>query len=158
MSTTKSRAASQAWESLFRAQVDLRRRFEADEVFDVISFQEYDVLFTLHTGPDTGMRLRDLNRDLLLHQSSLSRLVERLEARGLVERCADESDGRGTLIKLTEQGRRQQRATALAHVRQIAAYVGEALSAEELTQLYTLTAKLRAAQPDIARVANTTTR
>ena len=144
--------AEAAWESLFRAQVELIRRFEQDNVFDDITFKEYDVLFTLRSGPEQGLRLRDLNRQVLLHQSALSRLVERLERRGLVTRTQDANDRRGTLIQLTDQGKDKQRQLGREHVKQINAYVGGALSPEELVQLATITAKLRDGQSDIPSV------
>ena len=39
----------------------------------------------------------------------LSRLVDRLAERGLVERCADPADGRGVRLSLTDAGRVVQR-------------------------------------------------
>lgn len=144
--------AETAWEGLFRAQVDLIRRFEQDNIFGEITFKEYDVLFTLRSGPSQGLRLRDLNRQVLLHQSALSRLVERLEQRGLVIRTSDENDGRGTLIQLTKQGKMMQRLVGRKHLEQIRAYVGGALTPEELVQLAAITAKLRDSQPSIPSI------
>ncbi|XBH22712.1 MarR family transcriptional regulator [Jonesiaceae bacterium BS-20] len=144
--------AAQAWEALFRAQVELLRRFESDAIFGDITFKEYDVLFTLRSGPEHGMRLKDLNRAVLLHQSALSRLVERLEQRGLLLRCADESDGRGTMIQLTEQGLDKQREVGRKHVGQIQAYVGGALTTQELEQLTSIASKLRQQQTLIPSV------
>lgn len=144
--------AAQAWEAMFRAQVELLRRFEGDSIFNDVTFKEYDVLFTLRSGPKGGMRLKDLNRAVLLHQSALSRLVERLEQRGLVLRCADKSDGRGTMIQLTEQGLATQREIGRKHVGQMMAYVGGALTAQELEQLAAIASKLRHQQPHIPSI------
>lgn len=145
-STASAVAASHAWEALFRAQVELMRRFERDNVFQELSFRDYDVLFTLRTAGHPGLRLKELNEFVLLHQSALSRLVERLELRGLVERSPDPADGRGTLITLTERGREIQRTHGRAHVQQIAHYVGSVLEPQELTELERITEKLRLAQ------------
>lgn len=152
MSRVTPSMAAQAWEALFRAQVELLRRFEGDAIFGDVTFKEYDVLFTLRSGPKQGMRLKDLNREVLLHQSALSRLVERLEQRGLVLRCADKTDGRGTMIQLTEQGEAKQREVGRKHIGQIQAYVGGALTAQELEQLASIASKLRAQQALIPSV------
>ncbi len=144
--------AETAWEALFRAQVDLTRRFEQDDIFGDITFKEYDVLFTLRSGPQRGLRLRDLNRQVLLHQSALSRLVERLEHRGFVIRTVDENDGRGTLIQLTQLGKEKQRQLGAKHVEQIRTYVGGALTQEELDHLAAITTKLRNAQTHIPSI------
>lgn len=149
---TVAAQAEGAWEAVFRAQSDLIRRFEQDEIFGEITFKEYDVLFTLRSGPRHGLRLKDLNRQVLLHQSALSRLVDRLEKRELVSRCPDENDGRGALIRLTEKGLNTQREVGRKHLGQIQAYVGGALTTHELTQLTSLARKLREAQPKIPSV------
>lgn len=143
------RLAAETWESLFRAQVTLMRRFQADDIWRDLSMREYDVLFTLSRAPDGELRLRDLNESMLLAQSSLSRMVERLEARGLVERSVPSDDARGTLVRLTAEGARRQRETGLAHVRTIAEYVGQALPADELERLRDVLDRLRLAQARI---------
>jgi len=92
-----ARAAAEAWEALFRAQVTLMRRLQADDIWGDLSMREYDVLFTLSRCPD-GLRMRDLNAYVLLSQPSLSRLVDRLEAAGLVRRVVVPDDARGTTV------------------------------------------------------------
>lgn len=143
------RLAAETWESLFRAQVTLMRRFQADDIWRDLSMREYDVLFTLSRAPRGELRLRDLNEGMLIAQSSLSRMVERLEARGLVARSVPADDARGTLVRLTPEGVRRQRETGLAHVRTIAEYVGQALAPDEQEQLRELLDRLRLAQADI---------
>ncbi|MFB7799033.1 MarR family winged helix-turn-helix transcriptional regulator [Isoptericola sp. NPDC056134] len=143
------RLAAEAWESLFRAQVTLMRRFQADDIWRDLSMREYDVLFTLSRAPRGELRLRDLNEGMLIAQSSLSRMVERLEGRGLVARSVPADDARGTLVRLTAEGARRQRETGLAHVRTIAEYVGQALPTEELERLRDVLDRLRLAQAGI---------
>lgn len=142
--------ASQAWEALFRAQVEIMRRLEADKLMSTLSLKEYDVLFALRNSGDAGLRQNHLNKSVLMHQSAFSRLLERLEARGLVERRVDPSDKRGTLISLTQEGRDVQRVMGRKHVAQIAHYVGAALTADELNTLEEIATKLRTAQAGIA--------
>ncbi|MFD4179991.1 MarR family winged helix-turn-helix transcriptional regulator [Rhodococcus sp. NPDC058514] len=138
--------AAGAWESLFRAQVSLMRRFDADDAWDPLGRREYDVLFTLSRCPDGRARLHELNREILLTQPSLSRMVERLEVAGLVSREPDPHDRRGTVVALTEAGRAAQRSIGRRHAAQIRRYVGTALDRGELEELERLTTKLRLAQ------------
>lgn len=143
-STTELAAA--AWESLFRAQVALMRRFESGEVWDPLGRSEYDVLFTLSRCPDGRARLHELNREILLTQPSLSRMVVRLEMAGLVSRESDPHDRRGTVVALTEAGGDMQRSIGRRHAAQIRRHVGTALDRDELEELERLTTKLRRAQ------------
>ena len=138
--------AADAWEALFRAQVALMRRFESADAWDPLGRREYDVLFTLSRRPDRRARLHELNREILLTQPSLSRMVERLEQAGLLDRLPDPHDRRGTIVALTEQGRAMQRSIGRRHAAQIRRHVGTALDREELAELERLTTKLRLAQ------------
>lgn len=138
------RLASETWESLFRAQVAVMRELQAAPAFRNLAVNEYDVLFTLSRCPSGWLRLNELNDHVLLSQSSLSRLVERLEKRGLLERTPAPKDGRGILIRLTEEGRDLQKQIGREHVRDIAALVVPALTDAEQRELLRLTAKLRA--------------
>jgi DNA-binding MarR family transcriptional regulator len=143
-SASRSRiSAVAAWESLFRAQVAVMRTLAAEFPTRDISFNEYDVLFNLSRQPNRELRLRDLNKHVLLTQPSVSRLVDRLVARGLVSKEPEPSDARGTIIRLTEKGYEMFRRVAVDHVKTINARVGERLSTEELETLARLCDKLR---------------
>ena len=145
---TRSRSRSDAitaWESLFRAQVDVMRTLAAEFPTRDISLNEYDVLFTLSRRPDRELRLRDLNKHVLLTQPSVSRLVDRLVARGLVAKCPEPTDARGTVIRLTDQGYDLFRRVAVEHMKTISERVGSRLDPDELQQLAELCDKLRGA-------------
>ena len=137
------RLAAETWESLFRAQVAVMRKLQAGPAFKKVAINEYDVLFTLSRCPSGWLRLNELNDHVLLSQSSLSRLVERLEKRGLVARMAAPEDGRGVLLKLTDAGAELQRDIGREHVRDISGLLGPALTAAEQKELRRLTEKLR---------------
>lgn len=137
------RLAAETWESLFRAQVAVMRRLQSGPAFKTLAINEYDVLFTLSRCPSGWLRLNELNDHILLSQSSLSRLVERLEKRGLVERMPAPDDGRGVLLKLTDAGWDLQKQIGREHVRDISALLTPALTASEQRELLRLTEKLR---------------
>ncbi|MFC0448665.1 MarR family winged helix-turn-helix transcriptional regulator [Rhodococcus jostii] len=143
---SRTERATEAWEALFRAQVAVMRHLAADDVWDELSLREYDVLFTLSRAPGRRLRLHDLNREILLSQPSLSRLVERLVVAGLVTREGDPGDRRGTVVALTDEGARRQQSVGRRHAASIRRHVGPALSDDELDTLTDLCTKLRGAQ------------
>ena len=136
-------AAIDAWEALFRAQVTVLRYLHAEFPTGELSLNEYDVLFNLSRQPARQTRIRDLNKHLLLTQPSVSRLVDRLVARGLAVKEQDPGDGRGTIVRLTDEGYDLFRKVAVAHAEHIRDRVGGSLSGNELETLRILTDKLR---------------
>jgi DNA-binding MarR family transcriptional regulator len=140
----RSNAAVNAWESLFRAQVTVLRELNREFPAGDISFNEYDVLFNLTRQDGHRLRIRDLSRHLLLTQPSVSRMVDRLVAKGLVTKESDPGDGRGTFVCLTESGFALFRRVAVAHAASIDRHIGSALTADELGQLTVLTERIRA--------------
>jgi DNA-binding MarR family transcriptional regulator len=108
-----------------------------------ISLNEYDVMFNLSRQPGWRIRLRDLNKHVLLTQPSVSRLVDRLVSRGYLEKETDPSDGRGAIIGLTQPGYDLFRRVARAHMGMITDRISDTLSEEELKQLIALCDRLR---------------
>jgi len=141
MHMTDRRLAIDAWESLFRAQHEVFEEISGD--FDsALTQAEYDVLLTVTRAPDMTARLRDVTANMLISQPSVSRLVDRMAARGLIAKCPDPEDGRGSLVRATEAGASSFRKVASAHGRSIAERMS-LLSDDELAQLRDLTSKLR---------------
>jgi DNA-binding MarR family transcriptional regulator len=131
-----------AWESLFRAQVGVLRTLAAEFPTDMLTLNEYDVLFNLSRHPGRKARLRDLNELLLVSQPSVSRLVDKLMKRGLVEKCPDAQDGRGTIVRLTDEGYALYRQVALQHVRVISRVMSAGLDDDDLSTLTALTDRI----------------
>jgi DNA-binding MarR family transcriptional regulator len=71
-----------------------------------VSLLWHEVLFRLARDPGGACRMHDLTRPTLLSKSGLTRLIDRMEAAGLVRRATDDEDRRGTLAVLTPKGRR----------------------------------------------------
>ena len=139
--------AVDAWEALLRAQVTLMKEFADDFRASAVTMQEYDVLYTLTGCPGGRTRLRDLADNTRLSQPGLSRLVERMEAAGLVDRERDPRDGRGTVVGLTERGADVQRAVGRVHARSIVTRVTGSLTEAEQAELARLCTKLRLGGP-----------
>ena len=95
----------------------------------------YDVLVALSEAPDHRLRLHELARAVVLSRSGLTRLVDRLEAAGLVqrERCAD--DRRGAFAVLTPEGRAAQLRAWPVYARGIAGHFAGYLDAAEARTL-----------------------
>lgn len=141
--------ALESWESLFRAQVAVFRRLRDDFRGAELTLSEYDVLYNLTLFDGHRLRLHELNEHIVLTQPSLSRLIERMEKRGLVRRKRDPEDRRGTIVIMTDYGLEVQRRVGHDHADSIARYVGGGLTVAELRTLRDLCEKLRAAQRDI---------
>jgi DNA-binding MarR family transcriptional regulator len=133
--------ANDAWEALLSAHAVLMKQFAAEDIWTEASMREYDVLYTLSKCRDP-INMRELNRHVLLSQPALSRLVDRLADRGLVERCSDPADGRGVRLSLTEAGRAMQRQIGRQHARGVARAMTAGLDPAELKQLQTICLKL----------------
>jgi DNA-binding MarR family transcriptional regulator len=140
---SRTRIANEAWEALFRAQATIARELIAGDVWGELSPRDYGVLYALSSAP-AGVRISELQEDVLLTQPGMSRLIARLEARSLVERSDDPDDGRACRIRLTEAGARAQRQVGARHGRHVAELMTRALSRDELVQLRDLSRALTA--------------
>lgn len=145
---SRTRLANEAWEAMFRAQATLAREFELAGEWGDFPSREYGVLYALAGEPD-GLRITDLIDDALLTQAGVSRLVARLEKRGLVERRLDPDDGRATRIALTADGRETQRRLGRAHARHVTRVMTRALDPEQLRTLRALAGALVDASPPV---------
>jgi DNA-binding MarR family transcriptional regulator len=64
----------------------------------------YDVLVQLSEAPGRQLRMQDLAEAVVLSKSGLTRLVDRMEVEGYVERAPCDDDRRGTFARLTDAG------------------------------------------------------
>jgi len=151
------RLANDAWEALFRAQATLAREFEFEGDWGGLPAREYGVLYAL-AGAREGVRITDLMGDALLTQAGVSRLVARLEKRGLVARRDDPSDARACRIVLTPEGNDVQRRVGRMHARHVTTAMTRALGRAEQETLRDLGRALIAACPTPEGLAPNTTR
>jgi DNA-binding MarR family transcriptional regulator len=133
--------ASDAWEALLSAHATLMKQFAAEGIWEDLSMREYDVLYTLSKCHEP-LRMCELNDHVLLSQPALSRLVDRLADRGLVERRSDPADRRSVRVSLTDAGRVLQRQIGRWHARGVARAMTAGLDPSELRQLETICQKL----------------
>jgi DNA-binding MarR family transcriptional regulator len=136
MSDKPAEATIRAWARLMRAQHRALNSVEGElKAAGLPPLAWYDVLLETERAGRDGLRPFELERAMLLAQYNLSRLVDRIEAAGYVERrpCAD--DGRGHLIAITDAGRAMRRRMWPVYGRAIEAAVGQRLSAKQATTL-----------------------
>ncbi|WP_298015617.1 MarR family transcriptional regulator [uncultured Castellaniella sp.] len=97
---------SDAWRNLIQAvgniEADLGKMLQARHG---LGLSEYRALDILAQSPDSELRMQELAAQLGLNQSSVSRMVERLERTGLSVRDLCPDDKRGVYTVLTDQGR-----------------------------------------------------
>lgn len=111
-----------AWRGFLRVHAALTRELDAElSEAHHLPLSSYEVLLHLVHASEGRMRMSELAASVLLSRSGLSRLVDRLERAGLLERVQCEDDARGCFAAITASGRRafrDARATHLAGVRQ----------------------------------------
>ncbi|HBB31129.1 MAG TPA: MarR family transcriptional regulator, partial [Cyanobacteria bacterium UBA9273] len=90
----------------------------------------YDVLWALESSPDRHLRLHELAEAIVLNRSNLTRLIDRLEAAGLVCRKSCPQDRRGAFAAITEEGlamrQRMWQVYGVAIAKYFANYVSDA--------------------------------
>jgi DNA-binding MarR family transcriptional regulator len=80
-----------------------------------LGVSEFEVLDRLAERGERDIRAQELADAVHLSQSALSRLIDRLEGHGLVERCLCGEDRRGIYVRLTPAGRQRHAEAAPTH-------------------------------------------
>lgn len=129
-----SRAELAAWRAFLRAHAGLSRVLETELLAaHHLSLASYDVLVQLAEAPDRRLRMTELAEAVLLSRSGVTRLVDRLEKEGLVLRARADSDGRGVMAVLTQQGFDRLRGASGTHLTGVARHFGVPLEGEDLS-------------------------
>jgi DNA-binding MarR family transcriptional regulator len=106
-----------AWRSFLHAHARLLRRLDEElQANHDLSLAEYDALLQLVNAPDRRLRKSALAERVLLSRSGITRLVDRLEAAGMVVRSACRTDARGAEAALTTKGLERLRAASATHL------------------------------------------
>jgi DNA-binding MarR family transcriptional regulator len=114
----------------------LTRRLDEDlRTEEDLTLGEYSALLQVAEAPDHALRMNQLADGIFLSRSGVTRLIDRLEADGLISRSTCTSDGRGSLAVLTEAGQARLRAAAATHLRGIDQYFLAVVPGPELDVL-----------------------
>ena len=145
MSRNPSEAAVRAWIRLIRARDRLLGAIERDlKASDCPPLAWYDVLLELSRAADGRLRPFEIEKETLLAQYNLSRLLDRLEKEGLMSREPCPDDARGHWVVITEKGRAAQARTWRVYARAIQKHVGERLDDKAAVALAELLGRLTA--------------
>ena len=121
-----------AWRTFLRAHAIIIDRIDHDlAVAQRPPLSSYDVLIELYEAPEHRLRMHELADRVVLSRSGLTRLVDRLEAEGLLIRDRSGTDRRGAYAVITEQGIATLRQTWPVYERGIVEYFARWLSLEE---------------------------
>jgi DNA-binding MarR family transcriptional regulator len=136
MTDKPSETTIRAWARLMTAQQLALASIEHDlKAAGMPPLVWYDVLLEVERVGGAGLRPFELERAMLLAQYNLSRLIDRIERAGYVERRVCEDDGRGQLITITDRGKSLRRKMWPLYARAIEAAVGRHLPAKQVEAL-----------------------
>jgi Transcriptional regulators len=131
-----SEEEGRAWRGLIRLRETAMREIDRRlRQHDEVSLADYGVLITLVSAPQLRLRMTDLGAQRMLTQSGITRVVTRLEERGLIRREPDPSDGRGSLAALTRPGLEALRRAQVVHHATVREVFLERLTPRELDRL-----------------------
>lgn len=132
MSSTLNSQQLHAWRSFLTAHARVIARLEEElDQEQHLQITWYEVLLLLREAPEGRLRMHELAESRLLSRSAATRLVDRMEEAGLVERAVSSDDRRGTFVALTPEGLAALRRTAPVHLRGIEEHFARHLSDEE---------------------------
>ena len=117
MPQTETRVDTEPFARFLRAHAAIVRELSAElEAEHGLTINDYEVLLRLARADDRMMRRVDLAQQVLLTPSGITRLLEGLEAAGLVDRAVCETDARVKYAHLTDAGYGKLRAASKTHV------------------------------------------
>lgn len=136
--------AAIAWARLVRVSGAILSKVESDlksEGFPPLVW--YDVLLELERARTEGLRPFQLQENMLLAQYNLSRLFQRLVKAGYIKRESCSDDGRGQVLRISQEGRKLRLRMWRVYQQAIKTHFANKLDPEEITILSDLLMKLR---------------
>ena len=131
-----SGARQRGWAALLKAHARVTARVGRQaEAEGALPLDWYDVLLALENAPAGRLRMGELVEHVVLSPSGLTRLVDRIEKAGLVERHLCPSDRRAFEVELTQEGRAAREQSWPIYARAIADGFGDRYSDVEAAQL-----------------------
>ncbi|MFI7610813.1 MarR family winged helix-turn-helix transcriptional regulator [Nonomuraea terrae] len=132
----------EAWEGFLRAHERLWRAMEAGLAPLNVSMAEYSVLSLLYSAGPEGRRMSYLAQRRLMSSGGFTRLADRLESRGLIERRRSPVDGRAFDAVLTSDGRALMRKARRRHHSDLRELFFDRLDDDDLRRLADIWARL----------------
>lgn len=144
--TIRTNEITEAWRALLVAHARVTHTLDDDLRRETgLNLGWYEVLLLLVSAPEERLRMSELADGMILSRSAATRLVDRLERDGLVERTVCDSDRRGMEVTLTDRGRDAFVVAGRIHLRGIEEHFGAHLTSEELASVAEALTKVAAA-------------
>jgi DNA-binding MarR family transcriptional regulator len=141
-----------AWRGLLRVHSALVKALDAELLAGHdLPLTSYEVLINLQAAPGRRRRMAELAEGVLLSRSGMTRLVDRLERDGLLERDACVSDGRGTFAVLTDKGEEMLSEARRTHLDGVRERFLRHFSRDELEELAGLWNRVLPGAADLSR-------
>ena len=133
-----------AWKSLLNAHAAVVGAIETKlAAADEIPLTWYDVLWALKKRGDEGcLRFRELQDEIVLSRSALSRLIDNLAKAGLVRKSPCEDDARGIDVTLTDRGQKALASAWPVYSEGIVENFAQRLTLEDCVQLAAILGKV----------------
>jgi DNA-binding MarR family transcriptional regulator len=94
-----------AWRALLNAHSLVVRRIEADlQAEGLPPLGWHDVLWALYRSPERRLRINEVADEVVLSRTGMSRLLDRIEAAGMLRREPVPGDRRGAYAVITDEG------------------------------------------------------
>jgi DNA-binding MarR family transcriptional regulator len=135
--------ALDAWRSYLQSHASIVRELDAELLAEHdLTTRDYEVLLYLSQADDQRLPMSALAGSTMLTRSGITRLVDGLVDRGLIERLSCPKDARVSYAQLTPAGRSKLRAAGCTHVKSIQRLFLEHFSPDEIAQLALLLGRL----------------
>jgi DNA-binding MarR family transcriptional regulator len=140
---TADQTCARAWQALRLAHDRVARRLTADlGAHCSLTISDFDVLLHLYLHGEEDARMSELTEAAMISQPALSRLVDRLEVRGLVSRSPAADDGRAVIVSLTGAGRDLTERAVAIHTRAVHDILADRLTEHEQDTLRQILTRL----------------
>lgn len=125
-----------AWRALARAVLVIPRLLDGDMLeAHGLNITEYNVLMNLSEAPKRSLRMSELANYVAITDSGLTRVLDRLSRRGLVERVRAHDDGRGQIAVLTRAGLARLKKAWPSHLASVRFHILDHLEGLDLVAL-----------------------
>ena len=136
-------AALEAWRSYLQSHASILRELDAELLVQHdLTTRDYEVLLYLAQTPDRRLPMSALAESTMLTRSGITRLVDGLVTRGLIERVSCPNDARVSYARLTDAGAEKLRQAGCTPIASIRRLFLENFSPEEIELLASLLGRL----------------
>jgi DNA-binding MarR family transcriptional regulator len=115
-----------------------------------LTISELEVLLLLARAPEGRLRRTDLAQEVRLSPSGVTRMLDRLEASGLVSKASCATDARVTYAVLTDSGQAKLEECSPDHFAAVERLLGSRFDEDELASLAELLGRVTSAEDDEA--------